>query len=289
MPDRELSRVAPPPALPVALLNRPHRTAWANLGLWSSGADYRAAATALATRVGEAAGLSPETRLLDVGVGAGEQLVHWAEHFGVRRVTALEIVPEMAERARRRVAAAGLTDRVEVRAGDGADLLRALDPPPADPRRPARGHRREGGPRFDAVVALDCAYHFDPREGFVGGAAAALRPGGRLALTDLVVDRPPGPRLIRRARRAGIPDGNLVGATEYCRRIAAAGFTEVRAVDLTGPVLVGFVRWALGRAPGLLLRGGSDGLRVVGTALALVGARRSGLRCLLVSAVRARI
>jgi cyclopropane fatty-acyl-phospholipid synthase-like methyltransferase len=264
----------------VELLNRPHGTAWANLGLWHPGADYPRAAAALASLVGDAAGLDTKTNLLDVGVGAGEQLVHWIEYFGVPRVVAVEIDPAMMEEARRRVAAAGLDDRVEVRLDDAAAMYAA----------PGGSHAGgSGAPRpFDAVVALDCAYHFAPRTSFFAGACAALRPGGRLALTDLVVGETTPHGLSRMARRSGIPVENLVSEAEYRRRLCAAGFADLRTADLTDAVLGGFSRWACARAPELIARGGRAGLMVLGTAAASAAARRAGLRYLLISARSAR-
>jgi microcystin synthetase protein McyJ len=259
----------------VALLNGVHGTAWANLGLWRRGRDYPRAAAALATRVGEAAGLGPDTRLLDVGVGAGEQLVHWAARFGVRRVTGVEVDPEMARRARERVAGSEGPEELRIVEGDASQLCAVLAPPAGAP--PAEP--------FDAVVALDCAYHFDPRDGFLRAAAGALRPGGRLALTDLVVEGA-GHGLEPLARRAGIPPGNLVSEARYREELDAAGLTEIRTADLTDPVLGGFATWALGRAAILILGGGRAGAGIVATAAAGIWARRRGVRYRLLSAVR---
>jgi SAM-dependent methyltransferase len=39
---------------------------------------------------------------------------------------------------------------------------------------------------YDAVLAVECVFHFDSRPAFFTGAARALRPGGKLALSDFV-------------------------------------------------------------------------------------------------------
>ena len=64
----------------------------------------------------EAAAIRPGARVLEIGTGSGYQAAVAAEIAG--RVFTIEIVPELAEVARDRLAALGY-DNVEVRAGDG--------------------------------------------------------------------------------------------------------------------------------------------------------------------------
>jgi cyclopropane-fatty-acyl-phospholipid synthase len=62
-------------------------------------------------------GLVPGMRLLDVGCGWGGMAMHAARHYGVRAV-GVTLSREQAVLARRRVADAGLADRVEIRLAD---------------------------------------------------------------------------------------------------------------------------------------------------------------------------
>jgi protein-L-isoaspartate(D-aspartate) O-methyltransferase len=64
----------------------------------------------------EAAALTPDAKVLDIGTGSGYQAAVLAEIVG--RVYSIEIVPELAERSRRLLADLGY-DNVEVRTGDG--------------------------------------------------------------------------------------------------------------------------------------------------------------------------
>jgi hypothetical protein len=72
-----------------------------------------------------------------------------------------------------------------------------------------------------------------------------LRPGARLALTDLVIDHPPrGPvaktTLAVAARACAIPPVNLVTEGEYAAQLERAGFEDVRVRRLDEAVLEGF-------------------------------------------------
>src|SRR4029079_11564816 len=65
--------------------------------------------------------LQPGMRLLDVGCGWGGMVLHAAEHHGVTAV-GITLSPAQQERAMKRIAAAGLEDRVEVRVQDYRDI-----------------------------------------------------------------------------------------------------------------------------------------------------------------------
>jgi protein-L-isoaspartate(D-aspartate) O-methyltransferase len=70
----------------------------------------------MVARIAEALAIRPGDRVLDVGAGSGYQAAVLAE-LGAE-VVGIERIPELAERARRNLAAAGY-GRVEVQVGDG--------------------------------------------------------------------------------------------------------------------------------------------------------------------------
>ena len=69
----------------------------------------------------EACGLDKDSRVLDVGCGAGASTCHIARGIGCP-VVGIDISPRMVERARQRVRRWGLEDRVELRQADARDL-----------------------------------------------------------------------------------------------------------------------------------------------------------------------
>ncbi|WP_263166576.1 SAM-dependent methyltransferase [Streptomyces sp. SCSIO ZS0520] len=114
-------------------------------------------------------GLRPGMRLLDVGCGWGSMAIHAAREHGVR-VVGVTLSAEQAAFARKRVADAGLTDRVEIRVQDYRDV--------AD------------GP-FDAVSSIGMAEHVGAARylEYARTLHGLLAPGGRLLNHQIA--RPP--------------------------------------------------------------------------------------------------
>ncbi len=233
--------------------------AWGNLGLWDQDpTDYAGACTALARAVATAAGLRPGDRVLAVACGAGEELRLW-QALGAAEVVGVENDP-----ARARAASARAPD-ARVLAGSGAALARLGLP---------AGH-------FDRVLCVDAAYHLSPRAAFLQGAWRLLRPGGTLAYTDLVAERP-RPRLRAAARLCALDPADVLQGEEAQReRLHAAGFAELRLERLDEAVLGGFARFMRQRrvAPWRWPRGAVTAAligpcRAAGLGYAMLAARR---------------
>jgi len=189
---------------------------WCNLGLWTTATSFRAACADLARLLGRAASLGAGDEVLDVGVGYGDQVNLWLDEFGVGRVVAVESSPAVLA-----AASNALADRpaVTVVHADACQLFAsALASAPAS---------------FDAVLCLDCAYHFKTRASFITSVAPLLRPAGRFAAIDLLPTDSPGRWGLGRlaqglvALAVGIPRGNLYGAAEYAAMLRANGLVDV--------------------------------------------------------------
>ena len=67
---------------------------WQNLGLWPAPdqpqPDYAGACSALALRVGTAAGIQAGERVLSIACGAGEELDLWTHAYGAAQPIGLE-------------------------------------------------------------------------------------------------------------------------------------------------------------------------------------------------------
>ncbi|WP_037570047.1 SAM-dependent methyltransferase [Phaeacidiphilus oryzae] len=160
--------------------------------------------------------LKPGQRLLDVGCGWGSMALHAAKEYGVS-VVGVTLSREQAAYARKRVADAGLEDRIDIRVQD----YRELDP-------------EVDGP-FDAISSIGMAEHVGAvryRE-YADRLYALLREGGRL-LNHQIARRPLGGEAEERGYRVDefidryvFPDGELQPVGTTVSILEQAGF-EVR-------------------------------------------------------------
>ncbi|MGW2045221.1 class I SAM-dependent methyltransferase [Streptomyces sp. NPDC001858] len=157
--------------------------------------------------------LAPGRRLLDVGCGWGSLAIHAAREHGAD-VVGITLSHEQAAYARKRVADAGLTDRVEIRVQDYRDV--------AD------------GP-YDAISSIGMAEHVGSAKylEYAQVLFALLKPGGRL-LNHQIARRPHSDEsaydLDSFIDAYVFPDGELAPVGTTVGHLERAGF-EVRDVE----------------------------------------------------------
>ncbi|MCL1601240.1 MAG: cyclopropane-fatty-acyl-phospholipid synthase family protein [Actinomycetia bacterium] len=137
-------------------------------------------------------GLEPGMRLLDIGCGWGGMVLHAAEHHGVEAV-GVTISQNQVDLARKRVAEAGLTDRIDIRLQDYRDV--------------------KDGP-FDAISSIGMFEHvgMDRLGAYFNQVADLLVDGGRVM--NHAISRTGTAQRQRLARKGFIdryvfPDGEL--------------------------------------------------------------------------------
>jgi cyclopropane-fatty-acyl-phospholipid synthase len=154
--------------------------------------------------------LQPGQRLLDIGCGWGSMVMHAATHYGVHAV-GVTISPAQVERARERVAQAGLADRVEIRLQDYRDL---------------------GSERFDAVSSVGMSEHVgnENLDRYFQIIRSVLPDHGRLL--NHAISSIGGSKLSKNsfAYRYVFPDGELIDLGRTIEAMQRAGF-EVRDVE----------------------------------------------------------
>jgi len=155
--------------------------------------------------------------VLDLGSGAGIDVFLAAERVGpTGRALGVDMTPAMVERARANAAERGFTN-VEFHLGEVAALPLA-------------------GGSVDVVLS-NCVLNLAPDKGAAFSEAfRVLKPGGRLAVSDLVAvgALPPEVRADA-ARWAGCVAGAL-DRDDYLQKIADAGFANVRVVQESEPL-----------------------------------------------------
>jgi SAM-dependent methyltransferase len=154
--------------------------------------------------------LRPGETVVDLGSGAGMDAFLAARQVGPSgRVIGVDMTDAMLEKARENARKTGLEATVEFRKGN----IEALP--------------IESG-SVDAIIS-NCVINLSPQKDRVYAEAfRVLRPGGRIMISDVVLERPL-PEAVLHSIDAYI--GCVGGATlrdEYLETIAKAGFREVR-------------------------------------------------------------
>lgn len=160
------------------------------------------------------ASLAPGEVVLDLGSGGGLDVLLAAQRVGVEGyVYGLDMTDEMLAVARRNAEKAGATN-VEFLKGDIEHI-------------PLPGNTVD-------VIISNCVINLSPDKGQVlGDAFRVLKPGGRLAVSDIVIDGdlsglPVSEEQIRSALSwAGCIAGALT-IDEYRRLLTEAGFSDIR-------------------------------------------------------------
>lgn len=118
--------------------------------------------------------LSASDHLLEIGCGWGGMAIHAARTRGCR-VTAITVSREQHHLAAARVAAAGLSDRIEIQYRDYRDLGRDLE------------RDRAGG--YDKLVSIEMleAVGYEFLSGYFAICGRMLRPGGKMALQSITM------------------------------------------------------------------------------------------------------
>ncbi|MFI6097321.1 methyltransferase domain-containing protein [Lentzea sp. NPDC051213] len=169
----------------------------------------------LVTRLGPTAG----QHVLDIGCGVGVPALKLAAEHDVR-VTGISISERQIGQAQERAAAAGLADRASFQFADAMRLP------------------FEDG-SFDAAWAVESLLHMPDRLTVLREAARVLRPGGRFALSDIYLRRPPETEQARTTLadfcRAGSVN-SLVSAEEYRAVVEEAGLRVLDVTDVTAHV-----------------------------------------------------
>jgi len=142
--------------------------------------------------------------VLDVGCGLGPATRMMARHYPAALVLGINIsAVQLAHAARTSPSTAPSTARFA--AMDAARLAIAAG-------------------SVDRIHAIEAAFHFNTRLDFLCEAHRVLRPGGKLALSDILYRR----------RFADVPEDNhWIDAGDYQARCASAGFVVESFQDLT--------------------------------------------------------
>jgi len=181
---------------------------------WLLGEELHPGGAATTLRTLELAGLRPGERLLDVAAGAGASAILAARELGVEAL-GVEYGERAVEAARADAAAADFEASVRFLRGD-AEALPVEDA------------------SFDVVLCECSLCTFPDKRRAVAEFRRALRPGGRLALSDVVAEAGALPAQLRGAMATVACVGGALPLGGYEELLAAGGFSLARHELLAG-------------------------------------------------------
>ncbi len=174
-------------------------------------------------RAVDALALTRADRVLEIGSGIGGPARFLAHTVGCH-VMAVELQQDIHDIASNLTARCALDTPVDHRCGDAS----VIDFPPQ---------------AFDAAVTWLAVHHIPKRPQLLQRIARALRPGGRFYIEDLY-ERAPFSSADARDVLEVLYGVTMTGADEYAEDVRAAGFEDVRVVDMTA----GWTAFCAGRA-----------------------------------------
>ena len=93
---------------------------------------------------------------------------------------------------------------------------------------------------YDRIMAVESAFHYPDRKGFFKLCNDALRPGGKLIMTDIIANEDFSGNFIWRLiwkyywrHVIFTPSENVIGFKEYEKQLRGSGFSKVEVIDIT--------------------------------------------------------
>jgi ubiquinone/menaquinone biosynthesis C-methylase UbiE len=175
-------------------------------------------------KVVEALGIGPGSRVADIGAGSGLLTVHLARAVRPNgRVFATDIDGAVLDLLQSRLAAAGLADLVDRKVVTAEKP--GLEPPGS----------------FDAILLAEVDHYFSDEVAWLREATGALKPGGRIVISNRIHHRPQSMAAAQHAGLKLVSESTPVPTHFIAVFIAAAGRAggagapgSTRAAGITG-------------------------------------------------------
>jgi ubiquinone/menaquinone biosynthesis C-methylase UbiE len=179
--------------------------------------NFHPGGEALTIHLGETMGLDENSFVLDVACGPGSSPIALAKKFGCR-VVGVDLSEKNLDRAREKVEAEGLTDKIEFVISD-AEKLQFEDE------------------TFDAVICECALCTFPDKKTAVSEMYRVLKPGGKVGITDVIIESELPEELNNVMSYVACISGAL-SAQGYQDLLKEGGFAEIGYEDQSHTVRV---------------------------------------------------
>ena len=180
------------------------------------GESFHPGGNRLTRQLAEQALVGPGKQVLDIACGPGNSARLLADEFGAM-VTGVDYSAKLLEQARLITKAAGLSQRVSFQQAEAQQLPFANQ-------------------TFD-VIFCECALcTFADAPRVISEMVRVLKPGGRLALSDIIINAPV-PEQLQSALGQALCIAGARSASDYQLLIKAAGFNPPRCHDVSRVLL----------------------------------------------------
>ena len=187
-----------------------------NLGYWENTLLVEEACKELINQFSNFAEIASKSHVLDVGIGYGEQIKYLLEKYPSLTVYGIDLLKGHIKLAQKNIASSKHSERAKIEVGNAINLSRL-------------------NTQFDQIISIESAFHFNTREQFFKAAFSALKPGGKLALADVIISKE---RInLEIAERIGIPLANAYDIIRYKELLKNAGFKNIKVKDVSNHVL----------------------------------------------------
>lgn len=195
---------------------RNNKTHFMNIGLWSKKNNTLEKANLNLCRfILEKGDLKRSNNILDVGVGYGEQDFYWLNNTNAH-ISSIEIDKLQVKYVNNKIRRKNLQHRFKCIPGDATKI-----PFPNN--------------KFDTLISLESAFHYNPRYKFFDEAKRVLKPGGKFIIADIVLKKNNIYSKLyvkSHSNYLSIPDKNLISVDEWRQQIKKRGF-NVKLYDIT--------------------------------------------------------
>lgn len=192
-----------------------------NLGYWSKGLDYDEACEQLALKLSEHAQLNSTQTVLSAGCGFGEECALWKEKYDLNKIVGINLSSVQLDVARTQFSS---LEQNFIKANVTSMPFSADS--------------------FDRVLALESAMHFDTKLNFMKESYRVLKPGGAIAIADIVLHDSPlnfyWKYALKYLERVGhCPEGNIGPLKDYASHLERVGFKDIQIEDISKRVFTG--------------------------------------------------